>query len=289
MRYAQGFKMLSYRHAFHAGNHADVLKHYVFSLVLNYFNQKDKPYWVIDTHAGAGMYALKSEFAQKNNEFEVGIAKLFKAENLPESLTEFIEIIKKYNPNDDLNLYPGSPKIAEFFLRQDDKLRLFELHPSDCKLLIENFRSKGKQTRIELQDGFAGIKACLPPPTKRAAILIDPPYELKNDYQRVVDCMKDSLGRFATGTYLVWYPLLQRAEPLAMVDALKKLQPNNWLDVSLSVETSNIDGFGMFGSGMLIVNPPWTLPEILETTMPILCDMLAIDKGANFTLSHNIS
>ena len=285
--------MLSYRHAFHAGNHADVLKHYVFSLVLDYFNQKDKPYWVVDTHAGAGMYALNSEFSQKNAEFESGIKRLFDARNLPESLENYVKIIKNCNENLDknnaLNFYPGSPKIAESFLRADDKLRLFELHPSDCKLLIENFRGKGKQTKIELQDGFVGIKACLPPVTKRGLVLIDPPYELKDDYQKVVNCIKDSLSRFATGTYMIWYPLLQRDEPLDMVQALTSLQPNNYLNTSLSIETPSADGFGMFGSGMIIINPPWTLPKTLAETMPILCEMLALDKSANFTLSHNIS
>jgi 23S rRNA (adenine2030-N6)-methyltransferase len=281
--------MLSYRHAFHAGNHADVLKHYVFSLVLDYFNQKDKPYWVVDTHAGAGMYALGDAYAQKNAEFENGITRLFAAKDLPESLENFVKIIKNFNENNALDFYPGSPKIAESLLRSDDKLRLFELHPSDCKLLIENFSGKGKQTKIELLDGFAGIKACLPPPSKRAVILIDPPYELKEDYQRVVDCVKDSLNRFATGTYMVWYPLLQRDEPLDMGYALKAMQANNWLDISLSVATANADGFGMFGSGMFIINPPWTLPKMLEEAMPILRDLLALDSGASFTLQHNIS
>ena len=281
--------MLSYRHAFHSGNHADVLKHYVFSLVLDYFNQKDKPYWVIDTHAGAGMYALESEFAQKNVEFINGIARLMAAENLSESLANLVKIIKTYNENNALNFYPGSPKITESLIRADDKLRLFELHPSDCKLLIENFKGKGRQTKIELQDGFSGIKACLPPPTKRGLVLIDPPYELKDDYQNAVDCIQDSLKRFATGTYCVWYPLLQRDEPLEMVDALKSLQPNNWLDVSLSIEAPSADGYGMFGSGMCIINPPWTLPKMLEQSMPMLCDLLALDNSASFTLQHNIS
>ncbi len=281
--------MLSYRHAFHAGNHADVLKHTIFSIVLEYFNQKDKAYWVIDTHAGAGLYALKSEFAQKNAEFETGIARLCAAKNVPASLEKFVNIINKFNKNNSLAFYPGSPKIAEALLRGDDKLRLFELHPNDCKLLIENFSGRGRQTKIEMQDGFVGIKACLPPPTKRGLVLIDPPYELKDDYQRVVDCIKDSLSRFATGSYLIWYPLLPRPEPLAMLEALKKLRPNNWLEVSLSIQAPNADGFGMFGSGMFIVNPPWTLPKILAETMPVLCDTLAIDNNANFTLSHNIS
>ena len=279
--------MLSYRHAFHTGNHADVLKHYVFSLVLDYMNLKPKPYWVIDTHAGAGMYMLDSEFAQKNTEFEDGIARLMVAKNLPESLAGFVELIKSFN-TDGLSLYPGSPKIAEYCLRANDKLRLFELHPSDCKLLIENFRGQGKQTRIELLDGFAGIKACLPPPTKRAAVLIDPPYELKDDYQRVVDCVKNSLKRFATGTYMVWYPLLQRPEPAEMISQLTHLN-TDWLQLEMTVQAANIDGYGMHGSGMFIVNPPYTLPKILEDTMPVLTQLLALDVTANFSLNQRSS
>ena len=280
--------MLSYRHAFHAGNHADVLKHYVFSLVLAYMNQKPKPYWVIDTHAGAGMYALKSEFAQKNAEFENGIAKLFTARNLPDSLNDFVKLIKNFNENNTLNFYPGSPKIAESFLRQDDKLRLFELHPSDCKLLLENFSHKGRQTKVEMQDGFAGISACLPPPTKRTVVLIDPPYELKDDYSRVVDCIKDSLNRFATGTYMVWYPLLQRPEPAEMVRELISLN-TNFLKVEIMVQAPSLDGFGMHGSGLFMINPPWTLPKILEVSMPLLTKLLAMDESAGYQIDYQIN
>ena len=280
--------MLSYRHAFHAGNHADVLKHLVFSLVLAYMNQKPKPYWVIDTHAGAGMYALKSEFAQKNTEFEYGIARLFAEQNLPEPLSDFANLIKKFNVNNVLNFYPGSPKIAAHFLRTDDKLRLFELHPSDCKLLLENIIHKGRQTKIEMQDGFAGITACLPPPTKRAVVLIDPPYELKDDYSRVVDCIKDSLKRFATGTYLIWYPLLQRPEPAEMVRELIALD-TNFLQVEMTVQAPSLDGYGMYGSGMFIVNPPYTLPNILAETMPVLTQLLALDESADFLIKYKIA
>ena len=280
--------MLSYRHAFHAGNHADVLKHYVFSLVLAYMNQKPKPYWVIDTHAGAGMYALKSEFAQKNAEFENGIARLFAAKHLPDSLNDFVKLIKSFNENKPLNFYPGSPKIAESFLRQDDKLRLFELHPSDCKLLLENFSHKGRQTKIAMQDGFAGISACLPPPTKRGVVLIDPPYELKDDYQRVVDCIKDSLKRFATGTYLVWYPLLQRPETAEMLSQLMALN-TNWLQVEMTVQAPSKDGFGMHGSGLFIVNPPYTLPNILDETLPVLTRLLELDDSAHSSIVSKIN
>ncbi len=279
--------MLSYRHAFHAGNHADVLKHYVLSLVLDYFNQKDKPYCYVDTHAGAGIYALTSEFAQKNAEFETGIARLNVAKDLPKSLAELVTIINSFNEKNRLNFYPGSPKIAESFLRVDDKLRLFELHPSDCKLLIENFKGKAKQTKIEQIDGFSGIKACLPPVTKRGLVLIDPPYELKDDYQKVVACMKDSLNRFATGTYMVWYPLLQRPEPANMVESLMALS-TSWLQVEMTVQSPSADGYGMHGSGMFIINPPYTLPKILDEVMPVLTEFLQLDASANSFIVSNI-
>ena len=279
--------MLSYRHAFHAGNHADVLKHYVLSLVLDYFNQKDKPYWVVDTHAGAGVYALDKGFAKQNAEFESGIARLYAAENLPESFKGYVEVIKNLNENKSLTLYPGSPYIARHFLRRDDKLRLFELHPSDCKLLLENFSGQGKQTKIEMLDGFAGLKSCMPPASKRGVALVDPPYELKEDYQRVVIAIKDSLSRFATGTYMIWYPLLQRPEPLQMVEKLK--QNKDWLNVSLTVQTASDEGFGMFGSGLFVINPPWTLPKTLEEAMPQLTKILAQDESANYTLESQLT
>lgn len=279
--------MLSYRHAFHTGNHADVLKHYVLGLVLDYMNQKDKPYWYIDTHAGAGLYSLNEGYATQNTEFEQGIAKLMSADKLPKPLADFVAQIKRFNTNS-LDFYPGSPMVAQDFLRADDKMRLFELHPSDCKLLIENFRGQGKQVKIEMQNGFSGIKACLPPPPRRAAVLIDPPYEDKQDYQHVVNMIKDSLTRFATGTYMVWYPILQRPEPAEMVDDLINLDLPNWLNVEMTIHEPSAEGFGMHGSGLFIVNPPWTLPKILDETMPVLTQLLALDGTASYAIDSQI-
>lgn len=280
--------MLSYRHAFHAGNHADVLKHYVLTLVLAYMKQKDKPFWYIDTHAGAGLYSLTEGYATQNAEFEQGIAKLMKAENLPKPLADFVTCIKHHNASG-LRFYPGSPIIAQDFLRTDDKMRLFELHPNDCKLLIENFRGQGKQVNIEMQDGFNGIKACLPPPPRRGVVLIDPPYENKQDYQHVVDAIKDSLKRFATGTYMIWYPILQRPEPDNMIEQLHRLNLPNWLHVAMRIQAPSAEGFGMHGSGLFIINPPWSLPKVLEETMPILTDLLALDSSANFLVDSEIA
>ncbi len=285
--------MLSYRHAFHAGNHADVLKHYVLNLVLDYFNQKEAPYFYIDTHAGAGMYALSSEFAQKNAEFETGIARLVHAEKLPQSLADYVKMIQQLNQNNRLALYPGSPKIADSLIRAADRMRFFELHPNDYNLLLQNFSNEhGKldnAVKVSQQDGFAGLKACLPPPTKRAVVLIDPPYELKEDYQRVVDCIQDSLRRFATGTFMVWYPLLQRPEPTQMLADLAKLNLKNWLNIQLTVQAPSAKGFGMHGSGMFIVNPPYILPKLLNESMPILSNLLSLDDTAHYTLTSHIT
>jgi 23S rRNA (adenine2030-N6)-methyltransferase len=294
--------MLSYRHAFHVGNHADVLKHLVLMQVLKHAAQKDKPLWYIDTHAGAGMYALDKGYSTQNAEYSSGIGQLWEVSALPAALAEYVALIRKFNSSgasqhSELRRYPGSPAIAYDLLqgeRGHDRLRLFELHPNDCKLLGQSFRDLGhapdsKKVMINMADGFAGIKALLPPPPRRAVVLIDPPYEEKQDYGRVVEMVKDSLLRFATGTYVVWYPLLQRPEPQKMIDRLKDIHAKNWLHVSLSVQAPSLDGFGMHGSGLFIINPPWTLPEILSETMPHLVKILGQDGEAGFTLDYQIT
>jgi len=280
--------MLSYRHAFHAGNHADVLKHYVLSVVLDHTIQKDKPFWYIDTHAGAGMYSLSEGYATQNAEFEEGISKLLSTKELPESLADYVTLIQSFNAGK-LTFYPGSPMVAEHYLRADDRMRLFELHPNDYKLLVENFSRYGKQVKIEMQNGFNAIKACLPPPTRRAVVLIDPPYEDKQDYQHVMDMMRDNLKRFATGTYIVWYPILQRPEPEEMIENLLQLGMSDWLHVAMSIHAPSSEGFGMHGSGLFIINPPWTLPKTLTESMPVLTQLLALDDQASYTLDYQIA
>lgn len=286
--FKESIPLLSYRHAFHAGNHADVLKHFVLMQVLAYAGQKDKPYWYIDTHAGAGRYSLDSAYATQNAEFSDGISRLLNTDDAPPALATFVAMIKSLNPPNQLKVYPGSPAVAELLLRDNDRMRLFELHPSDSKLLRQHFKHAHRKVLIEAEDGFAGIKAMLPPPPRRAVVLIDPPYEEKVDYQRVVESIKDSLIRFATGTYIVWYPLLQRPEPLQMIAKLKQLNLENWLHVSLTVQTPSLEGFGMHGSGLFIVNPPWTLPKTLQETLPYLQEKLGQDDGSQFTLEWQI-
>ncbi len=273
--------MLSYRHVFHAGNHADVLKHTVLLAVLDYFNQKDKPYWLIDTHAGAGGYRLDAGRATTHAEYADGIGRLWQRNDLPPLIARYVEAVRADNPDGRLRRYPGSPLLALRALRPADKLRLFELHPADVKLLAQNIAGAApdaqKRTAIKQEDGFAGMQVLLPPPPRRGLVLIDPAYENKHDYMQVVTAVREGLQRFATGTFMVWYPLLQKNESITLAGKLKKLAPD-WLNVTLTVQASSSDGRGMHGSGVFIVNPPWTLAAQLKEILPWLVDVLAIDK-----------
>ncbi len=279
--------MLSYRHAFHAGNHADVLKHFVEMQLLRYLGQKDKPYWYIDTHAGAGCYSLDSGYATQNAEYESGIARLWDRDDLPAALAEYVALVKGLNPDGQMKLYPGSPLVASETLRAQDKLRLYELHPTDHELLQENFAGQGSQVLMYQTDGFGALKALLPPPPRRALVLIDPPYEEKQDYQRVVTALGEGLHRFANGVYAVWYPQLQRADAQQLPENLKRLPVKSWLNVALTVQQPSAEGFGMHGSGMFILNPPWTLHGVLQEVMPYLSKHLAQHEHAYYTLESS--
>jgi len=278
--------MLSYRHAFHAGNHADVLKHLVLVQLVRYLAQKEKPFWVIDTHAGAGLYALDVGYATKLAEFETGIGKLWGRKDLPAPLAEYVKLVRELNPDGKLRLYPGSPWFALHTMREQDRLRLFELHSSDGRLLQKNFSDAGRRVTIETSDGFAGLKALLPPAPRRGLVLIDPSYEVRDDYRHVLHALRDQLPRFPSGTYAVWYPQLPRIESKELPDKLKRLIGKNWLHVALTVRTPSSDGVGLHGSGMFIVNPPWTLHATLQQIMPYLVAQLGQDAGAKFILEQ---
>ena len=279
--------MLSYRHAFHAGNHADMLKHFVLWLVLDYFNRKDNPYWYIDTHAGAGLYDLSGGEAQKVGEYRDGIARLITAaEKLPDTLSAFRARLQAMLPQ--AGLYCGSPWLAQAETRETDKLRLFELHPADYQHLQNNMETAGLKRRgiIRQEDGFQGLIALLPPPTRRAVVLIDPPYEQKQDYARVAHTLKEARKRFEQGCYLVWYPCLSREESRKLPEQLQKLSPDNFLQAELYVKQPAKDGFGMHGSGMFVINPPYLLAEQLRDSLPVLTELLAQDTGARFALEY---
>lgn len=275
--------MLAYRHAFHAGNHADVLKHCVLQQILMYMNQKDKPYWVIDTHAGAGMYSLASDYANTKSEYLDGVARLWDCDDLPSVLREYMNLIQLCNNKGDWSLYPGSPEVIRRTIRADDRMRLFELHPTDFEILQENFE-RDRQAKLFKSDGFASLKALLPPPTRRAVIFMDPPYEIKTDYPKVVDALEEGLARFAEGVYVIWYPILTRGDHIRMLESLRKLSEKT-LNIAMTVQQPDEKGFGMLGSGLFIINPPWTLKGTMQDIMPYLVEKLAQYPGASYEIA----
>ncbi|MFA7268408.1 MAG: 23S rRNA (adenine(2030)-N(6))-methyltransferase RlmJ [Sterolibacterium sp.] len=288
--------MLSYRHAFHAGNHADVLKHFLLVQLIRHLEQKDAPFWYFDSHAGAGLYALDTGYATQLAEYAKGIERLWSRDDLPAPLAAYVELARALNPDGKLRIYPGSPWIAWQTLRPQDRLRLFELHSRDSQLLQDNFRAAGRRVTIQAIDGFAGIQALLPPAPRRALVLIDPSYEDKRDYRSVAQALEDGMKRFATGMYAIWYPqlpqkqgrsLVQRNESRLLPEKLKTLAGRHWLHVRLTVSRPAPDAFGMYGSGMFIANPPWTLHDTLKEVMPYLAQVLGQDDGASFLIEQD--
>lgn len=282
--------MFSYRHAFHAGNHADVLKHSIFVHLLDHYNKKESPYWVIDTHAGAGFYDLRSEWAMKNGEFIDGLDRLLDKTSMPPMIETYLKAVQALNPDGYANIYPGSPWLALQTIRPHDRLRLFEMHPTEHEVLRQNLTAAGRsvlrQATVYTTDGFNGLKSQLPPPTRRAVVIIDPSYEDKNDYRKTLQTVNDALKRFATGCYAIWYPLVQRREVNEMTRALERLK-TPWVHASLSVRRPARDGLGLHGSGMFVLNPPWTLHDTLKNTLPWLVDTLKQDDRATFTLKQH--
>jgi len=276
--------MLSYRHGFHAGNHADVLKHIALVALLRILTRKDKPVFVVDTHAGAGMYSLEEGFAVRNGEFRNGIALLWDRNDLPEPMADYVHQVRAINPDGVLRYYPGSPRIAFGVLRPQDRLRLFELHSTEGQILSEQFAQAGRRVTVTAGDGFAGLKAVLPPQSRRGLVLIDPSYELASDYRAVVAALRDGMQRFGTGTYAVWYPLLQRRESIQLPDRLRRAAGEDWLDIALHVKAPSPEGPGLHGSGLFIINPPWTFADQMRGIMPWLTRVLAQDAAASFRL-----
>ncbi len=282
--------MLSYRHAFHAGNFADVLKHSVLSLVLDYMTRKEKGFCYIDSHSGAGMYQLTDEYAQKTSEYEDGIAKIINDDNAPESLEPYLSLIRSLNLNstlsNDLEIYPGSPGIAKAFVRRQDSSHLFELHPTDIQHL-EDFCLRWRKVFVKQTDGYQGILGLLPPPSRRGVVLIDPPYELKEDYQKAVNTIIKAYTKFSTGTYILWYPVVKREQVNAMENAFSKSSVKNVLQVEFCLENDN-DEYGMTGTGLFIVNPPWQLAAQMTEVLPYLKEKMG-NSDSHFAVTQLIA
>jgi len=277
--------MLAYRHAFHAGNHADVLKHTVLTRVLRYMNGKDKGYRLVDTHAGAGGYSLEGRYAQKKGEFEQGVARLWERNDLPEAVADYLSIVRQFNPDGTLTQYPGSPAFAQMLLRAQDQLRLFELHPTDHRILA-SYLGAVRGAEVFDKDGFDSLKGQVPPTTRRGVVLMDPSYEGHADYGRVIASLRDAITRFAEGVYMVWYPQVSKLEAAQLPKRLEALAPKGWLHARLTVQQPDSMGFGLAGSGVFVINPPYTLHAELLEVMPYLTEVLGQYDGANYLLEQ---
>ncbi|MBK1682491.1 23S rRNA (adenine(2030)-N(6))-methyltransferase RlmJ [Rhodoferax fermentans] len=326
--------MFSYRHAFHAGNHADVLKHTALLAVLRHMTQKDTALNVFDTHAGAGLYRLDGDYAQTSGEAADGYLKLLAAlapsastENkapaptpqgqaatnsaaakpgatksakpatVAPALQDYLDLVASFNKAGSHKVYPGSPFIIHHLLqeRDRDRLKLFEIHPTDAKTLGANIAqlNAGRSIAVLQEDGFEGLKKFLPPPSRRALVLCDPSYEIKSDYPRVVDMLTDAVKRFATGTYMVWYPIIPRPEAHDLPRKLKTLANREklpWLNATLTVKSSKLGHDeagevvrpGLPASGVFVINPPHTLKAALTAALSQAAQFLAQGKHKAF-------
>jgi 23S rRNA (adenine2030-N6)-methyltransferase len=285
--------MFSYRHAFHAGSHADILKHLIAIQLLRYLQEKPGALSIVDTHAGAGLYNLQDGFAAISQESAGGIVRFKEylastGTHVPASITDYLACVAIENAPESAALYPGSPFILARLLRPQDRLRLFELHPNEIDILRSNMNQLklDKQLDVYAADGFSRLKGLLPPLSRRGLVLIDPSYEDKNDYRNLESCLEEALGRFVTGCYAIWYPVIARRESIALPDRLKaiaKAHERTWLRAELRVENAPGER-RLQASGMFVFNPPWTLHSHLKDTLPILKNALGLDSGASYSL-----
>ncbi|MGX2956160.1 23S rRNA (adenine(2030)-N(6))-methyltransferase RlmJ [Ursidibacter arcticus] len=273
--------MLSYRHSFHAGNHADVLKHIVLTLILDALKQKEKGFFYLDTHSGTGRYSLMSAEAEKTGEYVEGIARLWERDDLPEEVALYLNEIKKIN-KDKLRFYTGSPLLAVQQLRSQDRALLTELHPNDFPLLRNEF-AKNRNVVTKRENGFQQLKSALPPKEKRGLVLIDPPYELKEDYELVVKAIIEGYKRFATGVYAIWYPVVLRQHTKRIVRGLEATGIRKILQIELTVRPDS-DQRGMTASGMIVINPPWQLESQMKRILPYLTDVLVPEGTGSWSV-----
>lgn len=270
--------MLSYRHACHAGNFADVLKHVVLIALLDHLTAKDKPFCFLDSHAGAGSYDLASAAARQNREHAGGIGRIWGRSDLPAAVARYLTLVREHNGPGRLRHYPGSPWLAQQLLRPQDRLVLYELHPAEVGPLSA-LLAADRRAQVLAEDGFVGALARLPPRERRGLLLIDPAYEVKDDYRRVIETLVQAHRRFATGIYAIWYPVVDRRR----IDAMERAVAKGGISRVHQVELDIGPGAGrMSACGMLVVNPPWTLPGTLADALPWLARVLGQDGKGRF-------
>ncbi|GAB1263793.1 23S rRNA (adenine(2030)-N(6))-methyltransferase [Aurantivibrio infirmus] len=266
--------MLSYRHSYHAGNFADVVKHSVLIEILKHLIKKEAGFDYIDTHAGAGLYDLESEHAQKLQEHESGFTKI-EPSRFPE-LDKYFDIVCDVNKSSSKKRYPGSPVIAMNFLRSQDRSWLFELHSSDF-VLLKNNTLKNKRVRLSQSDGFKGALALLPPLSRRGLVLIDPSYEIKSDYQVAIEFLASAYKKFSTGIYALWYPVVDRTRIDSLERKIKSSGIKNIQRFELGI-TEDRESGGMTAAGVIVINPPWTLMKTMQSILPKFAEDLGQEK-----------
>lgn len=280
---------MNYRHAFHAGNFADVIKHIVLARILTYLHEKPAAFRVIDTHAGAGLYDLTGEEATRSAEWRTGIARLIQArfsESVAALVAPYLDIVRAFNPQRDLTAYLGSPLIARALLRPQDRLVACELEPNARKRLIGALR-RDEQARVVDIDGWTALPAYVPPNERRGLVLIDPPYENRDEFERLTDGFAAAYRKWPTGIYMLWYPVKDRratdelARRVATIANGSEKPEAKCLRVEFSVAPSAPDS-GLVSAGLLIVNPPWPLASELKAILPELEKPLGVGGAARF-------
>jgi 23S rRNA (adenine2030-N6)-methyltransferase len=276
---------LNYRHAFHAGSFADVLKHAVLCRILMHLREKPAPFCVIDTHAGAGIYNLAGEEAERGGEWHDGIARLMAAPlaaDLAALLAPYLDVIGALNERGTLRLYPGSPALVRAWLRTADRLIACELEPNAATSLAFNLRGDPRIKTLEI-DGWAALAAHLPPVERRGLVLIDPPFERDDDFRRLGQSLATGQRKWATGIYVLWYPVKNRAGPDALAKSIRRLGIGKVLRAELLVAPLS-DITRLNGCGMILVNPPWRLEAELSALLPALSAILSRASKGSFRL-----
>ena len=267
---------MNYRHAYHAGSHADVLKHAVLARAIEHLKKKNRPFRVIDAHAGLGAYALNGVEAGKTREWEGGIGKMAApfAPEIEALLKPYREVIVALNPAGGVARYPGSPELTARLMREQDRLIANELHPDDSAVLELHFIRDARVT-VTRFDAEASVKANLPPPERRGLILIDPPYEEDNEAQRALRMLAQGHRRFASGVFMLWYPVKDDSPAQGIVNSCAALALPGTLKVEMRIREA-FQGGGLAGSGLVVVNPPWQLDEELRILIPALASRLGL-------------
>lgn len=271
---------MNYQHSYHAGGFADVFKHWILTLILEKLQQKDTAFGVLDTHAGAGFYDLMEEQAQKTGEYHEGIACLLKADPIPAAFTSYCNLIKRYQPfANKIQYYPGSPEIIQHYLRSQDSLIACELHQKTYEHLRKHFKYSTSPIAIHQQDAYLATKAFLPLKEKRGLILIDPPFEVTNEFEQIISAIKPALHHFKQGIYAIWYPIKHRPPVSKFYQQLQQLAPEKILIAEI-LRRDDHDANTLNGCGMAIINPPWQLQTILKDHLPWLAKQFALTSEA---------